>query len=328
MKTYVYVSKLAEPIQNFIDEKRALGRKYEKESRIFSEFDRFLVNQKLDIAELPKSVVEQWIEKRPNEKRKNQRYRINFTKRFVLYLQSKGYPAYYPEILITTRDDKEFIPYIFSNNELARILSYFDSMKISRNYPIGHIVIPLLFRTLVCCGLRLSEATGLRVCDVNLSEGVLHIRDAKFDKHRYVPMSDNLSERFRKYFIQVHPKSEPEDFFFPNARNNKCTDGEMYKRFREALWHSGIEHGGRGLGPRVHDLRHTFAVRCMQKIEKSKGDIMMSLPYLSKYLGHTDMGKTQIYLRLIAEQYPEFINKQAEYLRDVIPVWGNIDEEE
>jgi len=71
----------------------------------------------------------------------------------------------------------------------------------------------------------------------------------------------------------------------------------------------------------VHDFRHTFAIRSMQKVEKEKGDIVTSLPYLSAYLGHYDMGATQIYLRLISECYPELIRKQCDYLGDTIPKW-------
>ena len=74
-------------------------------------------------------------------------------------------------------------------------------------------------------------------------------------------------------------------------------------------------------GPRVHDLRHTFAVRSMQKLKKSKSDIVTTLPYLSAYLGHCNMSATQIYLHLTAECYPEFIQKQCDYLGDTIPTW-------
>lgn len=95
----------------------------------------------------------------------------------------------------------------------------------------------------------------------------------------------------------------------------------VYNRFRDALWHCGIAHKGRGYGPRVHDLRHTFAVRSMQKLKKSKSDIVTTLPYLSAYLGHCNMSATQIYLHLTAECYPEFIQKQCDYLGDTIPTW-------
>ena len=320
-KIYEYKSGLAEPIQALLEEKRALGYKYEKEAKIFWEMDRVMIEHGVVTPELPRHAVEKWVEKRPNEKRKNQKYRLNFTKRFAAYLQLKGYPAYYPDYSISARDDNDFTPYIFSNEELAKIMNYFESMAPSNQYPKGHIVWPMLFKTLICCGLRAGEAAGLRVKDVDLENGVLLIREAKHGKTRQVPLSDSLWADYIIYSQEVHELSQAEEFFFPNARGNPHHTSTIYKYFRDALWHSGIPHRGRGYGPRVHDLRHTFSVRCMQKIGKSKGDIVSALPYLSAYLGHYNMNHTQVYLRLIAENYPELIRKQRDYLGDTIPTW-------
>lgn len=86
-RTYEYRSGLASQISAFIAEKRACGCKYEKEAKTFQTLDRFLVEQGINTPVLPELVVEKWIEKRPNEKRKNQKWRLNFTKRFAKYCQ-------------------------------------------------------------------------------------------------------------------------------------------------------------------------------------------------------------------------------------------------
>lgn len=321
IRIYDYKSGLANQIDAFIAEKRALGCKYEKEAKTFWEFDRFLVSEGVNTSVLPETAVLKWIERRPNEKRKNQRWRLNFTKRFAQYLRINGYEAYCPLLSISSRDDDDFVPYIFTNAELASLIDYFENLPPSRQYPDGHIVFPLLFKTLICCGLRAGEAAQLRVKDVDIGRGVLEIRNAKHDKSRYVPLSVSLWTEYEEYFQKLHTTSTDEDYFFPNARRNFHHTNVIYDRFREALWYCGIAHKGRGYGPRVHDLRHTFAVRCMQKFQKEKGDIVTALPYLSIYLGHHDIGKTQIYLRLIAEYYPEFLQNESDYLGDTIPTW-------
>ena len=122
-RIYKYTSGLSTQIQSFIDEKRALGCKYEKEAKTFYEMDRFLVQQGVNVPCLSQEVVEKWIKKRPNEKRKNQRWRLNFTKRFVSYLLVNGYDAYYPDIKISSGDDKCFVPYIFTNKEILFSIS-------------------------------------------------------------------------------------------------------------------------------------------------------------------------------------------------------------
>lgn len=184
-RTYEYRSGLASQISAFIAEKRACGCKYEKEAKTFQTLDRFLVEQGINTPVLPELVVEKWIEKRPNEKRKNQKWRLNFTKRFAKYLQLNGYAAYYPELTISSRDDADFSPCIFTSDELARIMKYFETMVPSRQCPTAHLVFPLLFKTLICCGLRAGEATLLRVKDVDLINGVLQIWETKHDKPRY-----------------------------------------------------------------------------------------------------------------------------------------------
>ena len=174
---------------------------------------------------------------------------------------------------------------------------------------------------LICCGLRAGEATLLRVKDVDLINGVLQIWETKHDKPRYVPLSKSLWADYEQYFEEIHAESSGNNYFFPNPRKSCYHTTTVYNRFRDALWHCGIAHKGRGYGPRVHDLRHTFAVRSMQKLKKSKSDIVTTLPYLSAYLGHCNMSATQIYLHLTAECYPEFIQKQCDYLGDTIPTW-------
>lgn len=320
-RVYNYQSGLAEQINAFIEEKRTLGCKYEKEAKTFWTMDRFLLSQGVSSPVLTKEVVEKWIEKRPNEKRKNQKWRLNFTKRFAEYLQRMGYEAYCPEYSISSRDDTDFVPYIFTNDELAKIISYFENMEPSRQYPNAHIVFPLLFKTLICCGLRAGEAAKLKVKDVDIVEGILVIREAKHDKQRFVPLSEGLWAEYEQYFAAVHKGSSDDDYFFPNARRNFHHTNIIYDRFREALWHCGIEHKGRGYGPRVHDLRHTYAVRAMQKLKISKGNIVTALPYLSVYLGHYNISKTQVYLHLTAECYPEFLENESDYLGDTIPTW-------
>lgn len=320
-KAYEYTSGLSVQIQSFITEKRSLGCKYEKEAKTFYEMDKFLVKEGVTTPVLTQDVVEKWVGKRPNEKRKNQRWRLNFTKRFVSYLVLHHYDAYYPEHSISANDDKCFVPYIFTNKEIGDLIEYFYSIKPSRQYPLGHLVIPLLFLTLICCGLRSGEAASLKVKDVDIENGILTIRNAKHGKSRSIPIAESMRLKYAEYHEHVHTDSDGEDYFFPNARGNCHHTNVIESRFKEALWNCGIPYRGRDYGPRVHDFRHTFAVRAMQKIRKEKGSNLIALPYLSVYLGHYNMNKTQQYLHLVADAFPELIELQQNHLGDIIPTW-------
>ena len=91
------------------------------------------------------------------------------------------------------------------------------------------------------------------------------------------------------------------------------------QRYRSYLFQAGISHGGKGKGPRLHDLRHTFAVHALQKWIADGSDLLAKLPALSVYMGHRNTQSTAKYLRLTAEVYPELLEKIENYSAHVIP---------
>ena len=102
----------------------------------------------------------------------------------------------------------------------------------------------------------------------------------------------------------------------------------MYKWFRLCLDNAGIPHRGRGLGPREHDLRHSFCVHALKSMCAQGMDIYCALPVLSTYVGHKSIYATQQYLRLTAEIYPELLGRITLYAGGAIPEgWEVADDE-
>jgi integrase len=178
---------------------------------------------------------------------------------------------------------------------------------------------PVLFRTIYACGLRASEARLLRPGDVDVGAGVVQIRDAKGGKDRQVPVSGPLRERLAGYRAQV--AGQPGwDWFFPGPQAGQpLTLGNIYKNFRRFLWQARISHGGPGRGPRVHDLRHTFAVSNLRSWFASGEDAGALLPVLQAYMGHSSIGDTAYYLRLTAESYPQIAARVQQAFGDIVP---------
>ena len=185
---------------------------------------------------------------------------------------------------------------------------------------------PVFFRLLYSCGMRLSEARLLKVADVDLCNGIVTITNAKLDKHRQLPVSPEMLERLKCYNQKVHQLSAQTDWFFPGYDNKPMTLGNVEKNLRKFLWQAGISHGGRGKGPRVHDFRHTFAVHCLRKWVLAGKDLQALLPVLQAYLGHVSFGDTAYYLHLTADLFPNITEQVERTLGDVIPKVGAIDE--
>ncbi|MFN5422343.1 MAG: tyrosine-type recombinase/integrase, partial [bacterium] len=266
---------------------------------------------------LTKELVLAWCVKRPDEGARNCRRRIYPIRQFGIYLNALGYDAY-----VASADPKTnsfaFIPYIFTENEMDRIFSCSDQLYPNRRSAM-HLIMPVILRMLYGCGLRISEAVNLQNKNVNLVDGILEVINGKFGKDRLVPMSDSLLTCCRQFYQVMHNYSTPDDYFFRSVEGKPVSADNVYRRFRDILWESGISHGGKGFGPRIHDLRHTFAVHSLKRVVENGTDVYCALPILSTYLGHASVTATEHYVRLTAEAFPDIQNVLDRYCGHVIP---------
>ena len=304
---YHFCGSLQSACEGFITEKRSLGYIYDTEARMLSEFSRFSLAYDVPANVLTKELVQEWIERKPTDSDRNQYARYSLISQFARYMNRVGYSAYVPERTEIGKLHKTFVPYIFTHEEIEAFFQAADSLthKTFSLAPRRHLIMPVLFRMLYCCGLRVSEAIMLKGEDVDLEAGILTIRDSKFGKTRYVPMSVELTAICTRYAQTRLVGKAPDDWFFAAPDGGHYNTGSIYSVFRDLLRDTGISHGGRGKGPRVHDLRHTFCVHCLQRWISQGKDLTTALPLLTTYMGHNDFSATEQYLRMTAEVYPE-----------------------
>lgn len=316
-KTVAFESILGKLIAGYIEEKRAVGYKYIKASSLLKQFDTLATREHLGEKKLPKELILLWTEKKPNETDSNRNGRISIVRGFAKYMVRLDYEAYiFPDATVTI-DRYSYVPYIFSEEELRSIFTVCDSYPVSDTSPNRNLILPLLFRMLYGCGLRISEAVNLKLNDVDLKQGTLFIRDTKFGKERMVPMAETLTERCRRYIGKVHNYEFCNTFLFPSPYGGHYKESTLYKLFRGILWKAGISHSGKG--PRLHDIRHSFSVHCLKKWVLNKENLTNLFPYLSGYLGHVDLRGTQHYLRLTADLYPEIVASVEQNFSSLIP---------
>jgi len=316
-KTKIFKSVFGGLITGYIKEMRACGHKYKKGAALLRRFDELAAKEDLKEAKLSKRIVLAWTQKRPGEAVSTRNGRIRTIRGFATYMVRIGFEAYVYPPCADGIDRYSYVPYIFSEEELRKIFIICDNFPASRFSPNRHITLPLIFRMLYGCGLRISEALNLKLCHVNLKAGTLSIQDAKFNKERIVPMADTLTRRCLKYAKKIHRFSSPDTFFFLSPYGGNYNQSTIYHLFRKVLWKAGISHSGKG--PRLHDFRHSFSVHCLKKWVLGKEDITNLLPYLCTYLGHVDLRGTQHYLRLTADLYPEIIACMEEKFSELIP---------
>lgn len=302
-----FTGPLAAVLHGLVAEKQGAGYRYGKTARDLLRLDRFCMSVGHHETSLPRELVLCWIAKQAHETETTRHHRVSLIRIVGEYMQRCGYLAYVYPRHTDSRTPSRYTPYIFSRTELARLFTSVDACGPDRASPQRHTVFPTLFRLLYGCGLRVSEALALRVRDVDLAAGTVHIRGAKFGKERVVPLHPSLVERFRQYLPTSPVLTDPDRSVFPSSQGGAYSVSTVYVYFRRFLWAAGISHGGRGRGPRLHDMRHSFAVHCLQRWVTDGVELSVALPYLSAYLGHTDLKGTQDYLRLTAELYPHIV---------------------
>jgi len=280
MKELYFNSSLSEFINGLIAEKRAVGYKYTASAWTLYKFDQFCVSQNHTETVITQDLADAWILRRPNEALATQKNRAGILRQLGLYMTRLDIPSYVLPPKILPRK-QYYQPYIFSDTEIAAILKRVDACHYNSQVPLRHIIMPLLFRLLYGCGLRLSEALQLRLADVDLDVGVLSIIDGKFNKDRLVPMSTNNLERCRRYAQTVHALSDEHDYFLPAPSGGSITTGNVYKNYRRFLWQAGISHGGWGKGPRLHDLRHNPENRIIARGVMLLGDLSQNDMFFS-----------------------------------------------
>jgi len=314
--TTIYMNKsfnygiYADLIKQYIAYKRSIGFKMEDIEERLRRFDRLTITRKESIIGISKELFDKWSVPFPEESETNRYGRIAILKQFSSYLQLIGYNSYIPKL---PKYKSTFIPHIFTQTEMASIFQASDKLFLKRKYMYSQIcIMPILLRMLYSTGLRVGEALNLKHRNVNLNKECLMLKGCKNGQDRLVPISKSLMEACKDYYVYKQKQAidtSPDSYFFTALNGTKCQTVTVYELFRTVLYKAGISHKGRGKGPRLHDLRHTFCVNAMLKMSETGMDLYYSMPILSTYVGHQSIEATNRYVRLVSEMYPTLLNK-------------------
>jgi integrase len=326
MKTSPYlqlhcVSPFASFAEDYVAQKRALGNSCRAEVQTLNMFDAYCIKHGVTKPILTQELYDAWCAKRPHENGSTQRMRVQNLRMFARFLLNNGVKVPIAFLPLPKRE-KRHVPYIFTHEEIQRFMNAVDNTKQCRRYDrisLAHLTMPVLFRILYGCGLRISEAVKLKNSDVDTANGVIHLIETKGNRERLVPMSATLTQICNEYRVNPLVADYGSEYFFPAPDNLHYASCTIYDRFRQYLYSAGIGHGGRGKGPRMHDFRHTFAVHTLNKWVAEGKDIYVVLPILSVYLGHANIKSTEEYLRLVPEAHALLTRPFEEKFGDVFP---------
>ncbi len=302
----------------FIEYRRSLGYKYgERIVRAIRELNRYLNEHTKDnTINLTKELVLGFTAKRENEQPMTQMRREALIRQLAAYLNSMGVPAY---ILPEHQHERcSFVPYIFTREQICSLLKVTDNLQYAYRSPNMNHIYPFLIRLLYCCGLRISEALSLKVSDIDFSDRVITVRQSKYNNTRLVPMSESLFDCLKDYMSSVGYLENDTGLLFRNRWGGAYRPGSILQRYKKLLAEAGIPCTASGRLPRLHDLRHTFAVHALESMAGNGIDMYVSIPYLEEYMGHRNIKCTEKYLRLTTESYDRIIDALLPLYNDML----------
>jgi len=296
----IYQSSLAQRMADFVALKRIAEKKYIQQAKIVCRFDRFLQLQNFKDSALNRDIINQHIATIQHLKINTRHAHLTLLRQFLRYLHLFEPESYVFET-IPFRKPKIHRFYIYNDEQIRALMTAAKSLPPNDSIRphTFHILIGLLYTT----GIRIGEALALNIGDIDHQNLFLYVHKGKFEKDRWIPITNSTYIAVQNYLqIRRLPPSVPADTpLFVNSRQQRLTHNNAYKTFRSLLQLSDINEQHPKGRPRIHDLRHTFAVQRLLQWYQDGDDINAKLPILATHMGHVNISETQIYLHSTAE---------------------------
>ncbi len=301
--TPVFSSRLAPIFARYVDLKRALGRHFDIPARTLQSLDRFLCDQSAEYPDLNAPAFHAWCHTYEHVASGVRRARMLEVASFCLYRRRTEPHCFVPDSSSFPSYHQRIKPYIFSEDEVAELLSAASSLKRNPSSPLRPEVTRLAIVLLFTTGIRRGELLSLTLGDYNPRESTLHIRQTKFYKSRLLPINADIADEIERY-LHARARRRLPSFADTPLIWNATKGGRAYTGtgltccVKPLIEQCGITKTN-GKTPRIHDARHSFAVNALLRWYRAGADVEAKLPLLATYLGHGSALSTHYYLHFI-----------------------------
>jgi integrase/recombinase XerD len=307
-----FTGPLGDMMKRHLQLRRSLGYHLRTDEIALDQFDAYVAANFPEIDTVTRPMVAGYLKTTGHLQGCTRRQQLTTIRQFCRFLFQLKPETYIPEARLLPAVKSQFRPHIYSVNEVN------DLMRLAMQLPPAGSLRPHTFATLIgllwASGLRSGEAVHLNLEDVDLEQGILHIRQTKNFKSRLVPVSASTRIAllaYRDMRAQCGRDPNPEAPFFVNERARRYARRTVDGTFRILTRELGLKSAGTR-EPRLHDLRHTWATRCLARLYQTGKDPNALLPVLATYLGHMNIACTTVYLHpapdLLVQAGSQFLN--------------------
>lgn len=294
--------KLQELITQYAAFRKSMGADFESAESLLNTFCR-RIGMEIEVGEIRAEQVAVFLAGTGPVNRYWRR-KYDTLRGFYRYATSRGFVDHVPLPATVPKMPERFVPYIYSADELQRLINPTSPEKIGFRKLQPHtlrVVLILLYGA----GLRIGEAVALTLQDVDLDAAVITVRDTKFHKTRLVPVGLKLNKVMAQYVAQRKQAGHSQSAdapLFALRRGGPLSVHIVRQAFTRLRKHAGIGRAdGARYQPRLHDMRHSFAVWRLTSWYEQGADVQKLLPQLATYLGHVSIAATQVYLAMTPE---------------------------
>lgn len=297
------MSAIRDALTQYVALRRALGTKLEEPARTLGQFLDFLERERSEFITSELSL--RWAVEPKNVQRATWARRLSMVRQFAAWLTTIDSRTEVPPHRLLTARRRRNKPHIFTELEIGRLMA--EAGRLASSTGLRPLTYTTLIGLLAATGLRPGEALALDRSDVDLDSGILAIRQTKFGKSRFVPVSDTTRAALQDYARQrdIVGARRRTDAFLVSERGARLTGSATRRTFARISCVVGLraETGTRriGRGPRLQDFRHCFATRKLIEWYRAGLDVGRELPKLTTYLGHVDIAHTYWYLEAVPE---------------------------
>jgi integrase/recombinase XerD len=296
------MSTLTERLEDYLAVRRSLGFDLSFSARVLRRFTAFADREGID--HITVDLFLRW--KAVFGKADNNTWstRLGMVRVFARWLQAHDRRTEVPPAGLIAGKPRRARPYIYSDEEVVAIVT--RAASLSSRYQLRGWTCATLFGLIAATGLRINEALQLDDDDVDLDAGVITVKRSKNGRARFVPIAASTVDRLRIYRLErMRLLGASAGAFFRNDNGHRLRDGKARYNFAVVSQELGLREAQRfcrnGRGPRIHDLRHTFAVRTITAWYRNGLDPDREMSKLSTYLGHARPQDTYWYIEAVPE---------------------------
>jgi site-specific recombinase XerD len=295
---------LGSHFRGFIEHLQSLGTTARVYERHLGSLERYLRDHRIaSLAAIDRKTIDEWNHSRGAQNELNRHNRLAAVARFLTFLVGHQLIAASPVPQVMPRRRHSLLPYIYSHTEISGILKAAAMLPDRPMLMYRGQTYRMLFLTLYTLGLRRSEAIELKLEDIDLARHALTVREGKFGKGRVLPFGPRYGTALQQY-VAGHPllrKAAGDAYLFP-ARQSRLSGVSLKPVLDKILRDIGVAAKSGTRRPNVHSFRHSFAVHRIERWHRERADLGAKLPLLSAFMGHVDIGSTQLYLAMTPER--------------------------